>query len=219
MSNKATWSEAHSYCMEHYTDLATFQTKNELDTLESLLGLDTVYWIGLQKVNNVWIWSDGQEVTFTQWSREEPKKNGNDDCAVMRGGSWYDASCNVNVAFLCYEVEPILVNENKTWEEALEHCRALDSDPNSSYVYDLLHLNYKGFNSSVRTTILDAQTPEVWIGLRFLEGGWLWVTGNSLHDQLPACPAAGQNCGTMSKKGEVQLSNCSKKKNFICAKN
>uniref|UniRef100_A0A7N6B9I9 C-type lectin domain-containing protein n=1 Tax=Anabas testudineus TaxID=64144 RepID=A0A7N6B9I9_ANATE len=103
VSNKATWSEAHSYCMEHYTDLATFQTKNELDTLESLLGLDTVYWIGLQKVNNVWIWSDGQEVTFTQWSREEPKKNGNDDCAVMRGGSWYDASCNVNVAFLCYE--------------------------------------------------------------------------------------------------------------------
>lgn len=224
VSEQVTWSKAHNYCMEQYTDLATFRTKNELDAVHAVLSLTTVYWIGLQKAQNenIWIWSDGQEVTFTQWGHDELHNNGAEDCAVIRGGSWYGVSCGAKFAFLCYEDGPILVQENKTWEEALDYCRALDSDPDSWNIYfnyDLLHLDYKGFNSSARSVVLKAKTQEVWIGLRYLAGDWLWVNGNPLKDRLPACPAAGKYCGTMSKSGEVQLSNCSEKRNFICAKN
>lgn len=226
VSEQVSWSEAHKQCMEQYTNLATFRSKNDLDVVDAVLGLTTVYWIGLQKAQNenVWTWSDGQEVTFTQWAHGEPKGGGTEDCAIIKAGYWYDVLCNAKFPYLCYEDEAILVQDNKTWEEALDYCRALDFAPtseniDSNYIYDLMHLDYKGFNSSARSVVPKANTQEVWIGLRFLAGNWLWVNGNPVRNKLPTCPAEGKYCGTMSKKGEVQLSNCSIKRNFICAKN
>ncbi|TNN29836.1 hypothetical protein EYF80_060014 [Liparis tanakae] len=115
------------------------------------------------------------------------------------------------------------LDENKTWEEALEHCRTLDTDSTSSnnYVnhsFDLPHMDFVR-NSESEKVIQDSQTPEVWIGLRFLAGEWLWVNGMPLSEQLQACPPAGMHCGTMSKTGIVlPMRNCLERRNFLCFK-
>lgn len=37
-------------------------------------------------------------------------------------------NCNDHFPFVCLRENVILVKENKTWEEALEHCRGLSYD-------------------------------------------------------------------------------------------
>uniref|UniRef100_A0A3B4U9P7 C-type lectin domain-containing protein n=1 Tax=Seriola dumerili TaxID=41447 RepID=A0A3B4U9P7_SERDU len=225
---QVTWSEAQTYCREHHTDLATFTNMHELDAAQSLYSSQLKSWIGLQRDNNdpdVWRWSDGRSDNFTHWNVNSNEPNGlynNENCAVMKSSWWFDVPCNLKFTFLCYEDDLILVKENKTWEEALKHCRTLDMNPSSpntdiNHLYDLPNIYFGSDNSFIKRLILDAQTDEVWIGLRFLAGHWLWVNGIPLQEQLPACPAPGNHCGTILRTVKLlQLRNCLERRNFMC---
>ncbi|CAG5848856.1 unnamed protein product [Menidia menidia] len=61
---------------------------------------------------------------------------------------------------------------------------------------------------------------QVWTGLRFLAGEWLWVGGAELlYGGLPACPPPGQHCGVLLKdSGGLEPRDCSERKNFLCYK-
>ncbi|CAM4486144.1 unnamed protein product [Leuciscus chuanchicus] len=78
----------------------------------------------------------------------------------------------------------ILVQEKKTWEEALEYCRF-------RYV-DLAYLD-----SKVIPNLSNAQTESVWTGLRFLDGKWFWVSKKNVETNidLPSCPREPYRCG------------------------
>lgn len=83
-------------------------------------------------------------------------------------GKWESKKCDEKKTFLCYEEKLILVKENKTWEEALEHCRSLDGvvteDPASSYRnhgYDLASLITPDDYTTARETAKEATTDEV----------------------------------------------------------
>ncbi|KAK9543145.1 hypothetical protein VZT92_000946 [Zoarces viviparus] len=222
----SNWSSAQKYCREHHTDLATFRNSDDFDAQQSLCRYSRLCWIGLQRDkddSNVWNWSDGEESNFTKWRHDQPDDYlGAENCVVMEGMYWNDLSCDRYREFLCYE-NSILVKENKTWEEALEHCRTLGTDSSSSNKYlnhrfDLPHMDFGGSNSYAKKEIQEAQTAEVWIGLRFLAGEWLWVNGMPLLKELPACPVPGLYCGTMSKTGELlQMRNCLERRNFFCS--
>ncbi|KAK2853463.1 hypothetical protein Q5P01_006124 [Channa striata] len=222
VTDRTTWFKAQSYCREYYTDLVTLRNIDDIYALQSPCLTGESCWIGLQREQSgspLWKWSNGENSNFTNWIKDQPDNYGGiENCVIMTSFLWNDVPCEVSYEFLCYD-EPVLVQESKTWEEALEYCRNLSgSFTTSNYSYDLLLLDYRGFNLTSREVIVNAQTQEVWIGLRFLAGNWLWLNGNPLSGQLPACPAAGNNCGTMTKSGELQLSNCSEKMNFICAR-
>lgn len=229
VSLQITWFEAQRYCREHHTDLITFRNKSDLNALQSPCNYSALCWIGLQRDGNdphVWNWSDGEESSFKNWNvkKNQPDNHyGNENCVVMGQVFWHDLQCDSQKAFLCYEDNPILVKENKTWEEALEHCRTLNTDPSSrnmnfNHLYDLPHMNFVGDNLDAKKGFQGSQTPEVWIGLRFLAGTWLWVNEVPLQKQLPACPAPGMYCGTMSKTGELlPLRDCLERRNFFCS--
>lgn len=60
---------------------------------------------------------------------------------------------------------------------------------------------------------------QVWTGLRFLAGDWLWMNKATLrYSDLPRCPQRGQQCGALAKKdtGSVEGTDCLLKLNFLC---
>lgn len=225
-----TWSDAQTYCREHHTDLAIFKKQQEFDVQREYCS-SSKCWIGLRRDKNdkdAWRWSGGQAARFIHWKDGEPNNEGGiENCTFMHGALWFDAPCNIKFTFLCYEDDLILVKENKTWEEAFQHCRTLDIDGVSSKtnfnpLYNLPSIILSGnSNNNERNLVKGAQTDKAWIGLRFLAGHWLWVDGmpvqKPLKNDLPICPRPWIHCGTISKSDKlVQLSNCLERRNFFC---
>ncbi|CAL8316569.1 unnamed protein product [Gadus morhua 'NCC'] len=110
----------------------------------------------------------------------------------------------------------VFVEEKKTWEEALDHCRALE--PDASKRRDLLSFHDEEELSYAQEEMTRLQTEEVWIGLRWLAGRWLWMdrTAGGVIT-LPECPANGNHCGTRSGGGQ-QARSCVEKRRFFCVK-
>ncbi|TDH17435.1 hypothetical protein EPR50_G00008210 [Perca flavescens] len=128
-------------------------------------------------------------------------------------------NCSARFPFVCFGDNLVLVKENKTWEEALEHCRALSSTSQSNLRYELVSVQPGEDQHYVMNRVMEADTDEVWAGLRFLAGEWLWVNGASmLYSDLPLCPPLVQHCGALSKNntGSVETKDCSEKRNFLC---
>lgn len=92
----------------------------------------------------------------------------NGDCVYKHDGVWWGRGCHYNHSFMCYDEKLVLVKENKTWEEALNHCRFLGAvdtnDPNSPYRnhrYDLATLITTDDHTYARERAQQATTDEV----------------------------------------------------------
>ncbi|KAL6478740.1 hypothetical protein MHYP_G00121730 [Metynnis hypsauchen] len=68
--------------------------------------------------------------------------------------------------------------ENKTWEEAYEYCRA--------HYTGLAFLSSETQLNLAKKETKETQTVSVWTGLRFLVGEWLWVNGEPLGSRWGA---------------------------------
>ncbi|KAL2081255.1 hypothetical protein ACEWY4_023108 [Coilia grayii] len=210
------WSEAQSYCRQHYTDLSTYKSDWEQELLPEPAG-PSQSWIGLHLVEESWQWIDGKKVTFKRWHLSEPNGNGNEKCAFIKNGFWFDVDCNRKMSFLCFNWthKLILVREKKTWEDALIHCR--------SHHTDLASLPIRSQLLQAMQLSSEAQTPNVWTSLRFLAGDWLWVDMNPMEGgkyegkELPQCPSQPLHCGVLSWETKtVTNKDCLEKLNFIC---
>ncbi|XP_071386464.1 macrophage mannose receptor 1-like [Centroberyx affinis] len=210
-----TWVEAQNYCREHHTDLAKIEAERVFSQCKKFC------WIGLHRDTrdpDVWNWSGGEKTKFTSWypgNRQPDNHGGNENCVAMRHKFWSDVPCDKQYTFVCYEDDLILVKEKKTWEEAAEHCGTL----HRKHPFHLAPA--RGGDGYARSVIRDAETDEVWTGLRFLAGRWLWVDGKPLGygGGLPACPAEGESCGTVPKTpGLWAAKPCEERRNFLCAK-
>uniref|UniRef100_A0A2K6UJT2 E-selectin n=1 Tax=Saimiri boliviensis boliviensis TaxID=39432 RepID=A0A2K6UJT2_SAIBB len=108
-----TYDEASAYCQQRYTHLVAIQNKEEIEYLNSILSYSpSYYWIGIRKVNNVWVWV-GTQKPLTEaarnWAPGEPNNKQNDeDCVeiyIKRDkdvGMWNDERCSKKKLALCY---------------------------------------------------------------------------------------------------------------------
>ena len=106
----------------------------------------------------VWESSSGLPI-YENWKGGQPKADG--DCVAMSNKDLKMANkdCDTLWPFYCSQDNLVLVKENKTWEEALEHCRAMDlAYPNRN---DLISLSGPSDLLIVSTTIEAATTNEV----------------------------------------------------------
>ncbi|KAF7643116.1 hypothetical protein LDENG_00242840 [Lucifuga dentata] len=69
---------------------------------------------------------------------------------------------------MCYDETLVLVQENKTWEEALQHCRSLEAVDSSkaateyqNHRYDLVSLLTQDDHDYAREKAQEATTDEV----------------------------------------------------------
>nr|XP_008284937.1 PREDICTED: snaclec 5-like [Stegastes partitus] len=160
----------------------------------------------------------------TRWGAEEP------DASSKK---WHATNCFSQFRFVCYEDNLVVVNERKTWEDAVRHCREMntscvDDTGHPTHCYDLLSLTNSLHYGYVTDKIYRATTDEVWVGLRFLGGEWWWLNGEKPEDQgmLPNCPSQWKHCGSFSKyntsgvnaQQSLIIKDCSERQNFICQK-
>ncbi|XP_014897064.1 macrophage mannose receptor 1-like [Poecilia latipinna] len=229
-SQKLTWDKARWYCQKYYIDMVTWDTvdPNLLTTWLIEEGFTNV-WIGLHQdpeESLVWRWIDVK--TGEGLTGDDVSGSRNWLLGQAVGGScgsystitkkWKNTLCILEMSFICYADNLVVVTENKTWEEALDHCREMT---NSSFKYDLLSITNSSDYSYVSDRLYGATTDEIWIGLRFLGGEWWWSDGETLDHQemLPYCPSQWEHCGTVSKYNITNWTSrdCSERRNFICS--
>uniref|UniRef100_A0A8C9U2K2 C-type lectin domain-containing protein n=1 Tax=Scleropages formosus TaxID=113540 RepID=A0A8C9U2K2_SCLFO len=223
------WTEAQSYCREKYTDLVTIDNPEEMNRVinrVNLTGYTGPAWIGLEKGNSdYWQWSDQRNSSFRYWAPGKPDNNtGNEKCTVATitqtlSGTWDDRQCGENHPFLCYDDHLILVQENMTWNEALNYCR-------ENYT-DLVSVHDEEIQQWVERKARNATSAHVWLGLRFscTLSFWFWVSAEPVcyvHWSSDNGTGTGHcgNTGAVQSRGEhrwVSLPE-TQKLNFICVK-
>uniref|UniRef100_A0A668TG18 C-type lectin domain-containing protein n=1 Tax=Oreochromis aureus TaxID=47969 RepID=A0A668TG18_OREAU len=166
-----------------------------------------------------WLWSGGGAPSWYLWKPGQPDDYllGHEDYGCMWESKWYDASLLYKKNFFCYSAA--VVKQEKTWEEALEYCREHHDDLASVASETEMLLIQKELSKH-------NTTQNVWIGLRFLAGDWLWVDGQEMdyeawgEEEKPSCPQPKIKCGafqvTGGSRGAWEPHDCEERLHFIC---
>ncbi|XP_076828391.1 macrophage mannose receptor 1-like isoform X2 [Brachyhypopomus gauderio] len=234
VEQKKNWTDAQNYCRGNYTDLATIENQEDMDTILTLLSNQqkVIYWIGLtrnvdQNNNTIWVWSDRSNSTYKDWGTGQPDNQGRQENCVELYGSqsykWNDDSCNMNYPFICYKKIPlILVQQEMTWWEALSYCR-------QNHV-DLVSVLTNETQGWVETVSKNASTTNVWLGLRHTctLDFWFWVGEECVCYQnwAPGNGTGESDCSNGERSGALQSGSKqwislpeTHKLNFICTVN
>ncbi|XP_024865340.2 macrophage mannose receptor 1-like [Kryptolebias marmoratus] len=219
--NMVTWNQAQSDCRERNMDLVSIKSEKENQVFISGQG-----WIGLYRDDNTspWKWSRGDEIaTFLNWHEGEPNDDEHCGFKMPDTNEWMNDRCDRTHTVMCSDQKLVLVKENKTWEEALGHCRSLGGVSSASGIwihrYDLVTLISKDDHDYAREQAQQATTDEVWTGLRYLGHKWFWVAGEwAWYKDIPSCPAG--RCGVLEKNSTTLfgIKDCSQRRNFFCYK-
>ncbi|XP_051757350.1 CLECT domain-containing protein [Ctenopharyngodon idella] len=215
-----SWQDAQTHCRLHYYDLSTVKSKDLQKLSNNPLIKEDYFWIGLERDSqdvNKWRWSEGGEATITFWDDKEPN-NDHEKCGAVNKNTYKlcDGDCSEHLGFYCMTVfELILVQQESTWEEALEYCR-------QNHI-NLAIINSDDIMEEAQINSTAANTDDVWTGLRFLAGHWFWVNGEDLDykvwsaDGELQCPAMNQRCGVYDRTQNVwKPTDCERRLNFLC---
>ncbi|KAF7213187.1 C-type mannose receptor 2-like [Nothobranchius furzeri] len=219
IQNDLSWAEARAYCQNFHVDLSCLTSESEEKLFRLSVDESKRGWIGAYWDANfqMWKWSDGENVTYDNnldlsYSGGTSPPHLKDNVRWKNDGWEWDDGGHKN-DFFCFNLT--LVQEEKTWEEALEHC----SEKHSNFTSLLSETENILATKEISQTSV---TERVWIGLRYLEDSWLWVNGDPLMyqawsqggDQL--CPMM-RRCGALTKDGAWESRDCLEKLHFICA--
>ncbi|TRY94839.1 hypothetical protein DNTS_029914 [Danionella cerebrum] len=216
-----TWPNAQVYCRELHDDLSTTSNAELIKLSRNPSLTFGFYWIGLYRESQtptVWRWIDGEEATNISWQPGQPHTL-HELCAFISKSNnrAFDMSCFLSIPFYCMEIyELILVQEERTWDEALAHCKE-----NS--------MNLAGLTSEIimeeaMTKSESALTDVVWMGLRFIAGQWFWVKGITDDEGFKGWsaegePALNQRCGVYNRTQNVlEAADCSRRLSFLCVR-
>ncbi|KAA0184747.1 hypothetical protein HAZT_HAZT005645 [Hyalella azteca] len=102
--SKKSWHEAAETCRLFDAELASISSLHENTFLAAFTLEDA--WIGLssEELSSSFVWTDGSDVTFTNWDSLEPNNNyGRERCVQLmsRSGLWNDFYCSTPLNFVC----------------------------------------------------------------------------------------------------------------------
>ncbi|KAK1155278.1 C-type mannose receptor 2-like, partial [Acipenser oxyrinchus oxyrinchus] len=204
VKDKKSWFDAQSYCREKHTDLATIESQEETEKLNISAGF-TDAWIGLYYDKENWQWSNGDNVSYYNWTSSL-------NCtSVDSNGEWVDSDCHDNKHFMCYNesckdafcTKYHFEKTDMNWSAAQTHCRDKYTDLATVHSQEeakqLDNLNISTY---------------AWIGMyRDVSENWQWsngdkVTYNTRHVKL--------FCATVNPDGDWTDFVCHDRKHFMC---
>ncbi|XP_057654013.1 perlucin-like [Diorhabda carinulata] len=115
---KGNFLHSEQFCKYHGMSLATIESQEENDFLESKLierGVEGVWLFtsGTRLPNNVWVWlATGKNIAWTNWKTGEPNNvNSKEECIAVnlinKQMEWYDINCWTEQYFVCQETSPL----------------------------------------------------------------------------------------------------------------
>ncbi|KAJ8373447.1 hypothetical protein SKAU_G00040270 [Synaphobranchus kaupii] len=221
IQEQRSWREAQSYCREHHSDLVSISTKEQNEDVRT--NGSTPFWIGL--MHTAWEWSDGACSTFRNWEKEPEEGS---DCGYIINGKMGAQECHMTAEVMCYKEEIHLIQENKTWERALDYC--------NNHYKGLLRIESRHDQRTLEAElkrVLEAELKNstapgpVWLGLRQsrLFGFWFWPNGLSVAWSnwegwsQPEQPLS-HICGAIATSGPGKFKwsdqNCLSESYFLC---
>ncbi|XP_039626086.1 macrophage mannose receptor 1-like isoform X3 [Polypterus senegalus] len=205
------WCDALTYCQNNYTNLVSIQSQNQSNQILSLAQntFQDAAWVGLSRIDSQnWQWSDGSNVTYTNWEREL-------FCAAVNAdGTWTDFTCSTNFYFICYldsgntSRSFFLVRQSVTWYAAQQYCR--------SHYTNLVSIRNQAENEEV---INSAQSFTVWTGL--FNNPWKWSDGSRVtffnwNTQEPNDVGGTEYCVQQFTSGFWNDITCNMNNPFVC---
>ncbi len=143
VNEKKNWKDAQEYCRKHYDDLSTITSQDIQTFCQNSEITEDFFYCGLQRDirNSGWLWSNGAPATINEWDIAQGSQPG-EDCAAIRKTSkkLHDYDCSGKLTFYCM-MDLDLIQENKTWDEALDYCIERNTSLasiNSSTIMDLV---------------------------------------------------------------------------------
>ncbi|TRZ01529.1 hypothetical protein DNTS_005212 [Danionella cerebrum] len=207
-------SDCSLWTRNNFEDLSTITSQQEENVLFTLNQDGVLKWIGLHidlAGSGRWLWPNGEQVSFSDWAPNQPDNQSGQQYCVAIIYHWFDFDCNVARPFFCSKTRYILVKENKTWEEALQHCK--------THFNDLARMNTDRQLQLAKEAAIESQTDSVWTGQRYLVGQWMWTNNDPVQSEisLPVCPAEPYRCGARNIKTDTwENKDCTKMFNFLC---
>ncbi|XP_017165768.1 secretory phospholipase A2 receptor-like isoform X3 [Poecilia reticulata] len=217
IKEEKTWQEAQSYCRDKHTDLISGTKQLQDEEVKKLMKSNDQPYIGLFRDN--WRWSDGSSFSFRHWNKDfNNPESISDQCAMTDdGGRWKNDNCAERKPFICYDDKFILINENKTWEDALTYCR--------DHHHDLVTITNMDDQRWIQEKVKNASTGYVWMGLiyAYTLDFWFWITGEVVSYKNWASGEPMDDCdmsGAMETGGEHKWmkKKDTEKFNFMCSK-
>ena len=90
--DKVHWQAAQDRCKQQGGQLVVIHDQATSDFIKSLTKLRL--WLGAtdEEVDGKWIWSDGREMTFTNWAQGQPDNTHGKETCLRTGadGGWVD---------------------------------------------------------------------------------------------------------------------------------
>ncbi|XP_034713243.1 C-type mannose receptor 2-like [Etheostoma cragini] len=212
------WQEAQTYCRDKHTDLVSGLNQLEDEELRKKI---TSEWNGMYMglFRDSWSWSDNSSFSFRHWDQHFIQSD-NGKCAVTmldEKGRWEAEDCDDEKPFFCYEDKVILINQNKTWVDALYYCR--------EHHRDLVSITNLDQQRWVQEKPKKANSPYVWLGLRYTctLDFWFWVSDEVVSYENWDSQKTNVDCdmsGAMDRGGKHTWfnKNDNEKFNFICSK-
>ncbi|XP_028298839.1 lymphocyte antigen 75-like [Gouania willdenowi] len=94
-----TWNYGRDLCRSTYTDLAIVKDQPTNDLISQILIYKRA-WIGLYRES--WKWSDGSNVTLTNWAHHQPSGDGTAICTASFNDEWMNMNCHTPLSYVCY---------------------------------------------------------------------------------------------------------------------
>ncbi|XP_054910664.1 macrophage mannose receptor 1-like [Poeciliopsis prolifica] len=210
------WCQAMQHCRTHFANLASIMNEQQNEDLQDKSQEKNV-WIGLQHDN--FEWADKSCSTYKNLHRESKG-----ECISFDSNeeelTWNQLTCNSVKHIICYKghVRIRVINEPKTWEGALNYCKARHSR--------LLWIEDEEDQRAVEQWLNVTSTgslTRLWIGLRqsSVFGFWIWSDRivdykNWENGQQPQMPFS-NHCGVIDAETyKWRDENCKLKIPFLC---
>ncbi|XP_069054020.1 macrophage mannose receptor 1-like isoform X1 [Lepisosteus oculatus] len=207
-----TWTEAQSLCRQNHTELVSVRNQSGNEAVRRSARGHRV-WIGLY--NEPWKRAGGQSGSA-----------GGQRCAQvdLQGsprGRWTETDCSEIRPFFCHwdRRELVLVREEKSWAEALDHCQT-----HHTGLADILSHQEQSYAAEEAQS---AESTLVWLGLRQnrVSGAWFWANEAPLVYQnwgaggAPGRPAPSP-CGALDRDrgGSWTNRSCEEQLSFLCSR-